>query len=83
MSIFADFLNITSFAKEADRSERTILRWMDDGLPYSRLGSKVLIHVPTARQWLLDQATNRRKTPKSRKKTAITAHAAATLRESR
>jgi tetratricopeptide (TPR) repeat protein len=53
--IFADFLPITQFAKQARRHTRTVLRWMDqrDGLPFVRLGNQRLIHVPTAREWLL------------------------------
>ena len=24
-----------------------------DGLPYTRIGSRILIHIPTAREWML------------------------------
>jgi hypothetical protein len=54
--LLADFVGIEKFAKDVGRTTRTVLRWMDDnGLPYSRLGSRRFIHMPSARQWLLDR----------------------------
>jgi hypothetical protein len=26
-----------------------------DGLPYSRIGNRILVHVPTARQWIFSR----------------------------
>jgi hypothetical protein len=48
------FLDLEPFAKEVDRNPRTIRRWLDsaDGLPYTRIGNRILIHVPTAREWI-------------------------------
>jgi hypothetical protein len=53
--VLQDFLDLAPFAKQVGRNPRTVRRWMDepDGLPYSRIGNRVLIHVPTAREWIL------------------------------
>jgi hypothetical protein len=44
--------------------ERTVRRWLDqpNGLPYARAGNRILIHVPTAREWLL--ASLKRRNPR-------------------
>jgi hypothetical protein len=41
--------------------ERTVRRWLDqpDGLPYTRAGCRILIHVPTAREWLMSNLKRR------------------------
>jgi hypothetical protein len=56
-----DFLDLAPFAKEVDRCERTVRRWLDqpDGLPYARLGNRILIHVPTARDWIFSRMKKR------------------------
>ena len=56
-----DYIDIEPFAKEVRRSPRTVLRWMDesDGLPYSRIGNRRIIHVPTARDWIFGRMRNR------------------------
>jgi hypothetical protein len=61
------YLDIEPFAKEVNRSPRTILRWMDEpnGLPYSRIGNRRLIHVLTARDWVFSRMKNRK--PRARK----------------
>jgi hypothetical protein len=53
--LLADFLEIKAFSKEVNRHERSVRRWMDLGLPYTRLGNVTYIHMPGARQWLLDR----------------------------
>ena len=52
-----DCLEIEAFAHTIKRHPRTVIRWMrePDGLPYTRLGKTPLIHVPTAREWLLSR----------------------------
>jgi hypothetical protein len=52
--LLADFLGLEPFAAEVGREPRTVRRWMEepDGLPYTRIGNKILIHVPTARDWI-------------------------------
>jgi hypothetical protein len=52
--LLSDYLDLELFAEEVDRDPRTVRRWMNepDGLPYTRLGNRILIHIPTAREWL-------------------------------
>jgi hypothetical protein len=56
-----DYLDLDPFAKEVDRHARTVRRWMDqpNGLPFTRIGNRVLIHVPTAREWMFARMRNR------------------------
>jgi hypothetical protein len=56
----ADYLDLEPFAAEVDRNSRTVRRWLNqpDGLPYTRLGNRILIHIPTARAWLLSRMRN-------------------------
>ena len=53
--ILEDYVEVPQLAAEAGKHRRTILRWMDqpNGLPFVKLGNKRLIHIPTARAWLL------------------------------
>jgi hypothetical protein len=55
--ILDDFMDLEPFAAEVDRDPRTIRRWMNeaDGLPFVRIGNRLLIHVPTAREWILSR----------------------------
>lgn len=63
-----DFLDLGPFANEVDRDPRTVRRWLKepDGLPFTRMGNRILIHVPTARDWMFGRMRqpNRRRTPK-------------------
>jgi hypothetical protein len=61
--IFEDFLDLDAFATDVKRHPRTVRRWIDKpgGLPYSKVGNRILVHVPTAREWLLGQMHNRPK----------------------
>jgi hypothetical protein len=61
-----DCLGVEAFARKIKRHHRTVLRWMrePDGLPYTRLGKTPIIHVPTAREWLL----GRMRTPNPRRR---------------
>jgi hypothetical protein len=49
-----DYVDIHEFAKQVGRHVRTVKRWTQarDGLPFAQLGSRVLINVPVARDWL-------------------------------
>ena len=60
-----DCLEIDAFAQTVKRHPRTVIRWMrePDGLPYTRLGKTPIIHIPTARAWLL----GRMRQPNARK----------------
>jgi hypothetical protein len=56
-----DFLDLDPFAAEVKRHPRTVRRWLDqpNGLPYTRIGNRILIHVPTAREWIFGRMHNR------------------------
>jgi hypothetical protein len=60
------FADLEAFAAEVKREPRTVRRWMNEpnGLPYTKLGNRLLIHIPTARQYLLDRTrhSSRRET---------------------
>ena len=65
----SDFLDIEPFAEEVERNPRTVRRWMDqphDGLPYTWIGNRRLIHVPTAREWIFARMRNRKARRKQR-----------------
>ena len=49
------FVDLEPFAAEVKRHPRTVRRWMNqpDGLPFVRIGNRVMVHIPTARSWLL------------------------------
>jgi hypothetical protein len=59
-NILSDFLDLEPFAKQVDRDPRTVRRWMGgpDGLPFTKIGNRVLIHVPSAREWILARMHN-------------------------
>jgi hypothetical protein len=63
--LLEDFLELDPFAAQIKRHPRTVRRWLDKrgGLPYTRLGDRILIHVPTAREWLLRTMRNQKKRP--------------------
>jgi len=64
--LLKDFLELDPFAAEIGRHPRTVRRWLDqpNGLPFTKMGNRILIHLPTAREWLLGGMRNqkRRKT---------------------
>jgi hypothetical protein len=59
-NILEDLLEIELFAAEVKRNPRTVRRWIDqpDGLPYTKLGNRILIHLPTAREWIMSRMRN-------------------------
>jgi hypothetical protein len=59
--LFRDYVDLEQFAAAVGRDQRTIRRWMDEpnGLPFAQLGSRRLIHGPTAEQWLLKRVQSR------------------------
>jgi hypothetical protein len=66
-NLFEDFLELEPFAAHVKRTTRTVRRWIDEpnGLPYTQLGNRILIHVPTARQWIMSRMENvRRERPR-------------------
>jgi hypothetical protein len=60
-NFLADYLDLEPFAKEVDRDPRTVRRWLNqpNGLPYARIGNRILIHIPTAREWLFSRVRHR------------------------
>jgi hypothetical protein len=48
------FLDLEPFSAVVERTPRTVRRWLDEpnGLPYTRIGNRILIHMPTAREWI-------------------------------
>jgi hypothetical protein len=69
LNFLADYIDLEPFAAELDRHPRTVRRWMNepDGLPYTRIGNRVLIHIPTAREWMLQRMRrrNQRRVPEA------------------
>jgi hypothetical protein len=68
--LLVDFLELPAFAAEVKRHPRTVRRWLDqpDGLPYTSYGNTILIHVPTARDWLMRRMRNQKKRPPARRR---------------
>jgi hypothetical protein len=64
--LFEDCADLDPFAKVVKRHPRTVRRWMTepDGLPFLKIGNRVLIHLPTAKEWLLSRM--RRPNPRTR-----------------
>jgi hypothetical protein len=52
--ILEGYLDIEPFAHSVDRHPRSVRRWTNepDGLPCVKIGSRVLIHVESARAWI-------------------------------
>ena len=76
-NFLADYADLEPFAKEANRHPRTVRRWLNepDGLPYTRLGNRILIHIPTAREWLFARMHHRTRRHKARQQDRAVAHA--------
>jgi hypothetical protein len=55
--LLQDFTDLEPFAAECKRNPRTVRRWMNqpDGLPYTKIGNRILLHIPTAREWILQR----------------------------
>jgi hypothetical protein len=65
--LLADFVAVKDFAKSIGKTTRCVQFWMakPNGLPWTSLGATRLIHVPTAREWLIRRMRNhRRASPK-------------------
>ena len=60
-SFLDDYLDLEPFAAEVNRHPRTVRLWLNkpDGLPYARIGNRILIHIPTAREWLFARMHHR------------------------
>jgi hypothetical protein len=51
------YLDLAPFAKKVKRHPRSVRRWTrePDGLPFVKLGNRVLIHVDTAKAWIFSR----------------------------
>jgi hypothetical protein len=60
-NVLAGYVDIEPFAKQVGRCMRTVIRWMDqaDGLPFTRIGNRRLVHVATAREWIFSRMNTR------------------------
>jgi hypothetical protein len=58
--LLEDYLDVEPFAAQVERDPRTVYRWMKapNGLPYTQIGNRTLIHIPTARDWLQSKMVN-------------------------
>ena len=67
-NILADYLDLELFADQVGRHPRTVRRWMDQpgGLPFTRIGNRILVHIPTAKAWIF----SRIRTPNPRRNIA-------------
>jgi hypothetical protein len=61
VDVLAGYLDVAPFAAQVGRCTRTVLRWMDEvnGLPFTRIGNRRLIHVTTAREWIFSRMNSR------------------------
>jgi hypothetical protein len=60
--VLEDFLELNPFSAAVNKHPRTVMRWCKkDGLPYTRNGKTILIHVPTYREWLMGRMKNVRR----------------------
>jgi hypothetical protein len=57
INFLKDYCNLDEFAVDVNRHTRTVCRWINqpDGLPCAWFGNKRIIHVPSAREWLLSR----------------------------
>jgi hypothetical protein len=64
------YLDLEPFAKIVGRHPRSVRRWTQepDGLPFTKIGSRVLIHVETAKAWIFGRMRqpNARRSSRSR-----------------
>jgi hypothetical protein len=58
--LLSDYADLESFAAAVGRSPRTVRRWLDQpsGLPYTRIGNRILIHIPSAKAWIFGRMRN-------------------------
>ena len=55
--LLADFVDVAQFAADLRKDPRTIYRWMnqENGLPFAKVGGQRLIHLPSAKIWIMAQ----------------------------
>jgi len=63
-----DWIELDEFARaEVKKHPRTVRRWTKepDGLPFAMMGKTPIIHIPTAKQWLLSRMQRPNPRPKA------------------
>ena len=57
INFLKDYCDLDAFAVDVKKHHRTVQRWINqpDGLPCAWFGNKQIIHIPTAREWLLSR----------------------------
>lgn len=55
INFLQDYCDVIEFAADIKKTPRTVDRWctQPNGLPFAWFGHKRLIHIPSAREWLL------------------------------
>jgi hypothetical protein len=55
-NLFAEFVDVPRFATDIGKDPRTVYRLMErNGLPFCQIGGTRMIHMPSARLWLMQQ----------------------------
>ena len=55
-NLLAEFVDVPQFAADVRKDPRTVYRWMErNGLPFAQVGGTRLIHLPSARLWIMRQ----------------------------
>ena len=54
IDLLEGYLDLEPFAEKVNRHPRSVRRWTKepDGLPFVKIGNRVLIHVETAKAWI-------------------------------
>jgi hypothetical protein len=75
MDVLDGFADLKEFAQQVGRCERTVRRWCQEhgGLPHTRMGNRILIPVPQAREWLLKGMKNDPARERGRRKAGVAA----------
>jgi hypothetical protein len=72
MNILDEFTDLKGFAQQINRCERTVRRWCQEhgGLPHTKMGNRILISIPLAREWPLRRMKNDPTRERDRRKAA-------------
>jgi hypothetical protein len=83
INLLADYVDLEPFAAEVNRDPRTVRRWMRQptGLPYTRIGNRILIHVPTARAWIFGRMRRPNPVRKARREREASATTEACMKD--
>jgi hypothetical protein len=76
-ALLADYIDIEPFAVEMQRHPRTIRRWMNqpDGLPFTKLGKRILIRRESAKKWIAAQEHQPNQRKRARRQSPVGAAA--------